>query len=97
MPMHVGSFNLCELPPGFKGSFHKQVKAHIAKRVHLAPVFSRQLVFMPFDLGHPLWVEAESVDVDFHVRRADPAKKRGFTDDAGASAGAVRATAWRAD
>ena len=75
MPMHVGSFNLCELPPGFKGSFHKQVKAHIAKRVHLAPVFSRQLVFMPFDLGHPLWVEAESVDVDFHVRRADPAKK----------------------
>ena len=21
MPMHVGSFNLCELPAGFKGSF----------------------------------------------------------------------------
>ncbi len=75
MPMHVGSFNLCELPPGFKGSFHKQVTQHIAKRLHLAPVFSRKLVFMPLDLGHPLWVEADEVDIGFHIRRADPAKK----------------------
>lgn len=75
MPMHVGSFNLCELPAGFRGSFHKAVKEHIGKRMHLAPVFSRKLVFMPFDLGHPLWVEADSVDIGFHIRRADPAKK----------------------
>lgn len=75
MPMHVGSLNLCELPAGFKGSFHKAVKNHIGKRMHLAPVFSRKLVFMPLDLGHPLWVEADSVDIDFHIRRADPAKK----------------------
>lgn len=76
MPMHVGSLNLCELPEGFKGSFHKAVKAHIAKRMHLAPVFSRKLVFMPLDLGHPLWVDADEVDIDFHIRRADSAKKR---------------------
>ena len=71
MPMHVGSFNLCELPAGFKGSFHKAVTQHIGKRMHLAPVFSRKLVFMPLDLGHPLWVEADSVDIGFHIRRAD--------------------------
>ncbi len=75
MPMHVGSFNLCELPAGFKGSFHKEVTQHIARRMHLAPVFSRKLVFMPLDLGHPLWVEADSVDIAFHIRRADSAKK----------------------
>lgn len=75
MPMHVGSFNLCELPPGFKGSFHKAVKDHLAKRMHLAPVFSRKLVAMPLNLGHPAWIEAESVDIGFHVRRADPGKK----------------------
>ncbi len=73
--MHMGSLNLCELPAGFKGSFHKAVKTHIGKRMHLAPVFSRKLVFMPLDLGHPLWVEADSVDIDFHIRRADPTKK----------------------
>ena len=75
MPMHVGSFNLCELPAGFKGSFHKEVTKHIAKRMHLAPVFSRKLVFMPLDLGHPLWVEADAVDISFHIRRADPVNK----------------------
>ena len=75
MPMHVGSFNLCALPAGFKGSFHKAVTAHIGKRMHLAPVFSRKLVFMPLDLGHPIWVEADSVDIGFHIRRADAARK----------------------
>ena len=67
-PMHVGSLNLYELPQGFKGSFHSAVKAHIAKRMHLAPIFSRRLAFMPLDLGHPIWVEADMVDVDFHIR-----------------------------
>ncbi|OYY98826.1 MAG: wax ester/triacylglycerol synthase family O-acyltransferase [Polaromonas sp. 28-63-22] len=77
MPMHVGSFNLCELPRGFRGSFHKAVMKHIASRMHLAPVFSRKLVFMPLDLGHPLWVEADAVDVAFHIRRADKPRKSG--------------------
>lgn len=68
-PMHVGSLNLYELPSGFKGSFHKALQAHIGKRMHLAPIFSRKLAFMPFDLGHPIWVEAETVDLNFHVRK----------------------------
>lgn len=68
-PMHVGSLHLYELPKGFKGSFHKAVQQHIAKRIHLAPIFSRRLAFMPFDLGHPLWVEADDVDLDYHVRK----------------------------
>jgi WS/DGAT/MGAT family acyltransferase len=73
-PMHVGSLNLYELPKGFKGSFHKAVRQHIAKRVHLAPVFSRRLAFMPFDLGHPIWVEADRLDLDFHIRKV-PGKR----------------------
>ena len=68
-PMHVGSLNLYELPKGFKGSFHQAVTQHIAKRMHLAPIFSRRLAFMPFDLGHPMWVEADNVDLVFHIRK----------------------------
>ncbi|MBC5767736.1 wax ester/triacylglycerol synthase family O-acyltransferase [Ramlibacter albus] len=68
-PMHVGSLQLYELPPGFKGSFRNAMRDHIAKRMHLAPIFSRKLAFMPFDLGHPLWVEADEVDLDFHIRK----------------------------
>jgi diacylglycerol O-acyltransferase / wax synthase len=68
-PMHVGSLNLYELPKGFKGSFHQAVRRHIAKRMHLAPIFSRRLAFMPFELGHPTWVEDRQVDLDFHIRK----------------------------
>ena len=93
MPMHVGSFNLCELPKGYRGSFHKAVTKHIASRMHLAPVFSRKLVAMPLDLGHPLWVEADSVDISFHVRRVGPppastAPRRGSAAHEVASVGA---------
>lgn len=73
-PMHVGSLNLYELPKGFKGSFHKAVRQHIAKRAHLAPIFSRRLAFMPFDLGHPVWVETDRLDLDFHIRKV-PGKR----------------------
>ena len=78
MPMHVGSFNLCELPAGFKGSFQTAVKDHIARRMHLAPVFSRKLVFMPLDIGYPVWIEAARVDLNFHSkpRRCSPARHR---------------------
>lgn len=69
MPMHVGSMNVYELPPDFKGSFHQAVKAHIARRIHLSPIFTRKLAFMPFDLGHPIWVEADEVDLDHHIRK----------------------------
>jgi WS/DGAT/MGAT family acyltransferase len=50
------------------------VRQHIGKRVHLAPVFSRRLAFMPFDLGHPIWVEADRLDLDFHIRKV-PGKR----------------------
>jgi WS/DGAT/MGAT family acyltransferase len=67
-PMHVGSLHLYELPRSFRGSFHKAVRAHIASRLHLAPLFTRRLAFMPFDLGHPVWVDADGVDLDVHIR-----------------------------
>lgn len=68
-PMHVGSLHLYELPAGFKGSFHAAVRKHLAQRVHLAPIFHQRLAFMPLDLGHPSWVNAEPVDLAFHIRK----------------------------
>src|SRR3954470_20229936 len=68
-PMHVGSLHLYELPNGFKGSFRRAVQEHIGRRMHLAPIFSRRLAFMPFDIGHPVWVAADEVDLDFHIRK----------------------------
>lgn len=69
MPMHVGSFCLYELPKGFKGSLHKALQAHIAQRLNMANIFNHKLCFMPLDLGHPMWVAVDDVDLDFHIRR----------------------------
>jgi diacylglycerol O-acyltransferase / wax synthase len=72
-PMHVGSLHLYELPVGFKGSYHAAVAKHLAKRLHLSPIFTRKLVFMPLDLGHPIWMEDEAFDITRHIRVVDKA------------------------
>ena len=48
--MYVGILNLCALRPSHKGNFHKAVIARIGRRVRLAQVFGRKLVFVPLDL-----------------------------------------------
>ena len=69
MPMHVGSLNLFEPPAGYGGEgFHETVKAHVAGRMHLAPVFTRKLALMPFDLANPVWIHDDDIDLDYHVR-----------------------------
>ena len=67
-PMHVGSLILMQKPAGHKASFYKNIRRHVASRMHLAPLFSRKLAFMPFDLANPIWVAADEVDLDWHIR-----------------------------
>ncbi len=73
-PMHVGSLHLYELPESFKGSFHTEVKKHLAKRIHLSSIFTNKLAFMPFDLGHPVWVHDDDFDLKRHVRKVQATK-----------------------
>jgi diacylglycerol O-acyltransferase / wax synthase len=68
-PMHVGSLHLYELPKDFKGSFHAQVMQHLAKRIHLSSIFTNKLAYMPFDLGHPVWVHDDDFDLGRHIRK----------------------------
>ena len=69
MPMHTGGLAVLELPSGYEGDYWEDVKAHIGSRMHLAPVFTRKLALMPFELANPVWVEDDDVDLDYHVRR----------------------------
>jgi diacylglycerol O-acyltransferase / wax synthase len=69
-PMHVGSFMLLEKPRarGKAVAFRSAVRDHIASRMHLAPVFTRKLAFMPLDLANPVWLREERIDLDYHIR-----------------------------
>jgi diacylglycerol O-acyltransferase / wax synthase len=73
-PMHVASMCLYEVPPKRKRSFVNDVRAHLAKRIHLAPIFTNVLAYAPYDLGHPHWEHVDEVDFDYHVQRIAIAK-----------------------
>ena len=68
MPMHVGSLALFDPPAGGATDWYEAVKAHVASRMHLAPVFTRKLALMPFDLANPVWIPDDDIDLDYHVR-----------------------------
>ena len=69
VPAHVGSVSLLKKPKGVRGSFYPAVRKHIESRLHLAPLFSRRLAFMPFDLANPIWISNVNVNLDDHIRR----------------------------
>ena len=67
-PMHVGSLSIVELPKGFKGDFYTQYKALLAARLHLVPVLHKKLMQVPWDIDHPLWIDDDALELDYHVR-----------------------------
>ncbi len=69
-PMHAGGLCILEPRAGRDGaSFHDDFRAHLARRLHLAPILGKVLAPGPLDMDHPGWVDAGSVDLDHHVRR----------------------------
>jgi diacylglycerol O-acyltransferase / wax synthase len=73
-PMHVASMCLYDVPAKRKRSFVKDVRTHLAKRTHLAPIFSNVLAYAPYDLGHPHWEHVDEIDFDYHLRHVTIAK-----------------------
>src|SRR6185295_1161561 len=67
-PMHVGSLMLFDLPEGYEGDYYEDVKAMLAKRLHLSSVLTRKLAAMPFELAEPVWIDDDDIDLDYHVR-----------------------------
>ena len=70
-PMHVGSLHLFDLPSGYRGDFHANIKRQMKLRIHLAPVFTRKLAPMPLQFANPVWVEDDQVELDYHVHRIE--------------------------
>lgn len=81
-PMHVGGLSILELPPEYSGNFMDDVREHIQSRMHLAAIFQRKLVNMPFDIANPIWVMDEDIDIDYHIRHVivPPPATRGTVD-----------------
>lgn len=69
-PMHIASLMVCEPPEGYEDNPYDAFRAQIASRIHEVPVLTRILQPTPLRLDHPVWVKAETIDLDYHIRRA---------------------------
>ncbi len=67
-PMHVASLHLFDLPAGYAGDFHADIKRQMRRRLRIAPVLTRKLAPMPLQFANPVWVEAGRLDLDYHVQ-----------------------------
>jgi WS/DGAT/MGAT family acyltransferase len=67
--MHVASLALYDPSTAEGGGVRfKDVLRFFASRVAQFPQFRRRLVTLPLSLDRPYWVEASTIDVEFHVR-----------------------------
>jgi len=68
-PMHVSGLLICE-PPEEGVNPYEALKSQIAARAHEIPSFHRKLMPTPFYVDHPVWVTAETIDLDYHIKHA---------------------------
>jgi diacylglycerol O-acyltransferase len=66
-PMHVGSVMLIEPLRRRPGEFHADLIAHLADRLPRAAALRRVLQPAPLELGHPMWREADELELAAHV------------------------------
>jgi WS/DGAT/MGAT family acyltransferase len=69
-PMHVAGLSIVELPKGFHGNFYEVYKRHLASRLHLFPVLMKKIVPVPWDIDHPIWIDDDALDLDYHIRES---------------------------
>ena len=55
-------------PTGFEGSFYQHFRRFFESRLHTIPIFSKRLAPSLYDLDHPGWVDADDLDLDYHLR-----------------------------
>jgi diacylglycerol O-acyltransferase / wax synthase len=67
-PMHVAGLTYFQLPENFEGSFYQHFRRFFESRLHTIPIFSKRLAPSLYDLDHPGWVDADELDLDYHLR-----------------------------
>ena len=67
-PMHVGSVAVFQAPED--GFDHDWLVALISERIAFVPRYRQRVREVPGHLANPVWVDDESFDIGYHVRRS---------------------------
>ncbi len=68
-PMNVGSLAIFA-PPANPVDVFACFRDHTAARLDALPLYRRRLKMTPLGLDHPVWVDDDDLDLDYHIRRA---------------------------
>ena len=56
-------------PTAGEGFSYDRLLQVLSNRMHLLEPFRRRLVWVPFNLGHPVWIEDPDFDLESHIHR----------------------------
>ena len=69
MPMHIGMLMLYTPSESAQGPVRfKDILNTFRERVYSAPIFHHTVGNVPLGIDYPFWLEAQDLDVEFHVR-----------------------------
>jgi diacylglycerol O-acyltransferase len=70
-PLHIGATYIFEGTPQVDGARGAQGLARtVEERLHLVPRYRQKVVWLPANLGNPVWVDDPDFDLSYHIRRA---------------------------
>jgi diacylglycerol O-acyltransferase / wax synthase len=70
-PLHIGATYIFEGSPSVDGGRGALGLARtIEERLHLVPRYRQKVMWLPGNLGNPVWVDDPDFDLSYHVRRA---------------------------
>ena len=70
-PLHIGATYIFEGESRVKGGRGALGLAKtIEERLHLVPRYRQKVMWLPANLGNPVWVDDPDFDLSYHVRRA---------------------------
>ena len=86
MHMHVIGVLLLDTSTMAGGYSFDKIRQMVDDRIHLMPSFRRRLVNVPFGIGHPVWIDDPTFDVENHLLRIGappPGDQRALADVVG--------------
>jgi WS/DGAT/MGAT family acyltransferase len=68
-PMHVGSLTIFASAAATRDKVFERFREHTAARLDLLPSYRRRLEMTPLGLDHPVWVDEDNLDLDYHLHQ----------------------------
>jgi WS/DGAT/MGAT family acyltransferase len=68
-PMNIGSVTIFAPTTASRDTIFQRFRDHTVARLDLLPSYRRRLQMTPLGIDHPVWVDEEKLDLDYHIRR----------------------------